>query len=72
MHLAGWISGIETGRSWSLSESELQLLWIQGYIVHPPAIWELKWSKPIGWEQQEKNTTKKSEQSLLCDFKMNR
>lgn len=52
MYLAGWISGIETGRSWSLSDNELQLLWIQGYIAHSPAVWELKLSiKPIRWEQ---------------------
>lgn len=43
-YLAGWMSGIETGRSWSLSESELQLLWIQGYIFHSPAVSVLKWS----------------------------
>ena len=41
-YLAGWISGTETGRSWSLSEHELQLLWIQGHIVHSSVVWVLK------------------------------
>jgi len=53
-YLAGWISGIAIGRSWSLSESELQLLCIQGYIVHSPGTCVLmktknKLSKTQNW-----------------------
>lgn len=69
MYLAGWMSGIETGRSWSLSETELQLLWIQGYIVHSPAVWQLKWSKkPIVCNKKRKKKPKNQNSNFYFVF----